>query len=305
MISQISDLSLLSSSVIAVPPLCRNKDFDIDVNENRKLISHLEKGGVRVLLYGGNANLYNIAVSEYPNLLEVLASESGSETLIVPSVGPFYGNIIDQANLLRGLGFSMAMILPTLFPASSRGIATAVRHFVEKSGVKAVLYIKDEGYISPEVVTELVNDGYISWIKYAIVREQTSDDEYLKSLTESVDPNMIVSGIGEQPAIIHLKDFGLMGYTSGCVCVAPSKSMQMLKAIKSGDFARAEDIRSQFTGLEDLRNEYGPIPVLHHAVALSGIADTGSHLPLLSDLDEVVLQSVAEKSKELLEWERG
>ena len=147
MISQISDLSLLSSSVIAVPPLCRNKDFDIDVNENRKLISHLEKGGVRVLLYGGNANLYNIAVSEYPNLLEVLASESGSETLIVPSVGPFYGNIIDQANLLRGLGFSMAMILPTLFPASSRGIATAVRHFVEKSGIKAVLYIKDEGYI--------------------------------------------------------------------------------------------------------------------------------------------------------------
>ena len=107
----------------------------------------------------------------------------------------------------------MAMILPTLFPASSRGIATAVRHFVEKSGIKAVLYIKDEGYISPEVVTELVNDGYVSWIKYAIVREQTSNDEYLKSLTESVDPNMIVSGIGEHPAIIHLKDFGLMGYT--------------------------------------------------------------------------------------------
>ena len=269
------------------------------------MISHLEKGGVRVLLYRGNANFYNIAVSEYPNLLEVLASESGSETLIVPSVGPFYGNIIDQANLLRGLGFSMAMILPTLFPASSKGIATAVRHFVEKSGIKAVLYIKDEGYISPEVVTELVNDGYVSWIKYAIVREQTFNDEYLKSLTESVDPNMIVSGIGVQPAIIHLKDLGLMGYTPGSVFVAPSKSMLMLQAIKSGDFARAEDIRSQFTGLEDLRNEYGPIPVLHHAVALSGIADTGSHLPLLSDLDEVVLQVVAEKSKELLEWERG
>ena len=70
-------------------------NFEIVVNENRKLISHLEKGGVRVLLYGGNANLYNIAVSEYPKLLEVLAEESGSETLIVPSVGPFYGNIID------------------------------------------------------------------------------------------------------------------------------------------------------------------------------------------------------------------
>ena len=66
MISQISDLSLLSSSVIAVPPLCRNKDFDIDVNENRKLISHLEKGGVRVLLYG--VMLISI-ILQYQNIL--------------------------------------------------------------------------------------------------------------------------------------------------------------------------------------------------------------------------------------------
>ena len=147
MINQISDLSYLSKSVIAVPPLCRDGDLSINVEENGKLVSHLESGGVRILLYGGNANLYNIAVSEYAELLEVLESISGDETLVIPSVGPFYGNIVDQADVLKGSGFPMAMILPTLFPASSKGIAMAVRHFVERSGIRVVLYIKDEAYI--------------------------------------------------------------------------------------------------------------------------------------------------------------
>ena len=303
MINQISDLSYLSKSVIAVPPLCRDIDLSVNVEENGKLVSHLESGGVRILLYGGNANLYNIAVSEYAELLEVLESISGDETLVIPSVGPFYGNIVDQADILKGSGFPMAMILPTLFPASSKGIAIAVRHFVERSGIRVVLYIKDEGYISPKVVSELVRDDVISWIKYAVVRKNATQDSYLKELIEYVDPAMIVSGIGEQPAITHLNGFGLAGYTSGCVCIAPSKSMKMLQLIKSGDIEGAEMIRSEFTGLEDLRNEHGPIPVLHHAVSLSGVASTGSHLPLLSDLDKDLLKEIDLESKALLDYE--
>ena len=37
----------------------------------------------------------------------------------------------------------------------------------------------------------------------------------------SVDRSLVVSGMGELPAIIHLRDFGLAGFTSGCVCIAP------------------------------------------------------------------------------------
>ena len=62
----------LANSVVAVPPLCRAKDLAIDEYENKRLISHLEGGGVRTLLYGGNANLYHMAVSEYASLLDFL-----------------------------------------------------------------------------------------------------------------------------------------------------------------------------------------------------------------------------------------
>ena len=290
----------LRRSVIAVPPLCRKPDLTLADDENTKLIRHLEAGGVTTLLYGGNANLYNIAVSEYAALLEYLAGAAGANSVVVPSVGPFYGNIIDQADILRQFQFPTAMILPTLFPSKPAGVQVAVRHFVERAGIPAVLYIKDEGYITPEAAAELVNDGLISWIKYAIVRQDTSKDAFLSALTQLVNPEIIVSGIGEQPAIIHLRDFGVNGFTSGCVCVAPAHSTRLMRAIHAKDYGLAEKIREEFRPLEDQRNAHGPIPVLHHAVALAGVAGTGSFLPLLASLPDALLPGIEKAAKELL-----
>ena len=210
---------------------------------------------------------------------------------------------MDQAAILKERQFPAAMILPTLFPATASGVQTAVRHFVDRSNARAVIYIKDENYITPEAVKELVDDGLVSWIKYAVVREDPLKDPYLDELIDKVDSNMIVSGIGEQPAIAHLDHFRVIGFTSGCVCVAPRHSMAMLKALKSGDLETAERLRLGFRALEDLRNGHGPIPVLHHAVALAGIADTGPHLPMLSALDDKLLALIAPAASALLEWD--
>lgn len=290
----------LQSSVIAVPPLCRNKDLSLSKSQNSRLIKHLYKGGIRTPLYGGNANLYNIAVSEYHSMLRMLQELAPEDMWIVPSVGPMYGTAMDQAKILTEFAFPAAMLLPTLFPSKPAGVATAVRHFVEKSGIKAVLYIKDAGYITPEFAAELVNDGVISWIKYAIVQEDPKEDPYLKKLLKLVDPNIVISGIGEQPAIIHMRDFGVAGFTAGCVCVAPSRSTALLKAILKKDYAAAEAIRAEFVELEDLRNAHSPILVLHHAVELAGVAQTGPVLPLLTELPANVLPKIEKAAKALL-----
>jgi len=293
----------LRRSVIAVPPLCRNADLSLADAENTKLIRHMEAGGISILLYGGNANLYNIAVSEYAKLLAYLAEAAAENTLIIPSVGPMYGTLMDQAAILRDFNFPTAMVLPTLFPSKPEGVATGVRHFVEKAGIPAVLYMKDPSYISPELAASLVNDGLISWIKYAIVREDPADDPILRKLVDLVNPEIIVSGIGEQPALVHLRDFGINGFTAGCVCVAPSLSTQMMHAIHAGDEARAEALRKEFLPLEDLRNAHSPILVLHHAVALAGIADTGPVLPLLTGLPSELIAPIDEAAKSLLALE--
>jgi len=111
-----------------------------------------------------------------------------------------------------------------------------------------------------------------------------AQDRYLSELADRVNPGIIISGFGEQPAIVHMKQFGLCGFTSGLVCVNPSLSMAMLRAIQRKDFVEAERIREIFAPMEERRNAIHPVRVLHAAVALAGIADTGEMLPLLSPL---------------------
>lgn len=292
----------LNSSVIAVPPLARDRDHKINPAENARIIRHIEAGGVSTLLYGGNANFYHLAPSEYGAALGMLASESADDTLVVPSVGPAYGTMMDQAAVLGDFDFPTVMVLPMQGLTTDAGVAAGFRKFVEAFGKPAVLYLKFEGYLEPETVAQLVGDGLVSWIKYAIVREDPAKDDYLSRLVDLVDPRLIVSGIGEQPAITHLTHFKINGFTSGCVCVRPDLSQQMLQAVNAGDLDLAEKIRALFKPLEDLRNEINPIRVLHEAVSLAGLADTGPALPLLSGLDEADAPRVREAAEKLLNW---
>lgn len=289
----------LGASVLAVPPLCRHADYAFNVEENRRLAAHIERGGVTTLLYGGNANFYNIALSEYAGALDLMEAVAGDEAWVIPSAGPFFGMMMDQAAELAGRDFPTAMVLPTLQPASCSGVQTAIRQFAERMGRPAVLYIKEQGYISPEAAGQLMDDGVLAFIKYAIVRDDPADDDFLKELTSRVSPDRIVSGIGEQPAIAHLRKFGLAGFTSGCVCVAPRLSANMLAALAAGSDDEAAAIRETFQGLENLRNEHGPIPVLHHAVQLAGIADTGPMLPLLAELPGEIQQQIKRAAEAL------
>jgi dihydrodipicolinate synthase/N-acetylneuraminate lyase len=274
----------LRQSVIAVPPLARTDRFKFNPAENQKIVRHIEQGGVRILLYGGNANFYHIRLSEYADILAGLADVAGPDTLVIPSVGPAYGLMMDQVEILKNFDFPTAMVLPHQGITSCDGVETGLRHFAEAFGKPIVLYIKHDGYIGIDNVKRLVGDGLVSFIKYAVVRDDTLKDPYLRQLIEVVDPAIVISGIGEQPVIPHLRDFGLGGFTSGCVCVRPDYSARMLKACVAGDWKTAEEIRQKFTGLEDLRNQINPIRVLHDAVALAGIAATGPAVPFLSNL---------------------
>jgi dihydrodipicolinate synthase/N-acetylneuraminate lyase len=294
----------LRQSVISVPPLCRDSDLKANAAENAKLIRHIEAGGVSTLLYGGNANFYNIALSEYETVLDQLEAGAAADTWIVPSVGPYFGTAMDQVAILARKKFPTAMLLPTVAVSSPEGVRTGVLKIVEKFGKPIVLYIKDAGYVTLDVVKSLVAAGAISWIKYAVVRDDPAQDDLLAGLVQTVDPKIIVSGIGEQPAIVHWEKFGVQAFTSGCVCVAPRRSQEMLRALQAGDIAKAEAIREKFNILEVLRNAHGPIPVLHHAIAQAGVAATGPALPLLRDLDAGLQKTIGAAAGELLAWNR-
>ncbi|WP_300304263.1 dihydrodipicolinate synthase family protein [Ferrovibrio sp.] len=295
----------LSASVLAVPPLARYADLTLNEEANRQLIGYLEAGGVRSLMYGGNANFYNISVGEYAEVLDFLVDAAGPDTWLIPSFGPDYGKLIDQAKILRGSRVPTAMALPQTFPATPEGVEVGLRRAAVTMGKPLILYIKAENYIAPEAAGRLMREGLVCAVKYGVVRADPAQDEYLGRLLDHVDPKLVISGIGERPAITHFRQFGLSSFTSGSVCVAPRGSMAMLAALGCGNWAAAEQLREAYIPLEDLRDGISPIRTLHDAVTLAGIADMGPMLPLMSVLGPEQRAKVKPVALALRDWDAG
>ena len=275
-------LDEFEASVLAVPPLARRADLSLDEAQNRKLIRHIEAGGHRTLLYGGNANIYHCAIHDYAQLLDMLAANTASTTRVIPAIGPDFGKMMDQARLLRASEYRTAMVLPMQAFTTPEGVADGISRFVDFTGIPVTLYLKSEAYITIAALGKLVDEGRIVAVKYAVVRDDPVDDPYLQSLVERITAARVVSGMGERPALVHLSRFGLASFTTGSGCIAPKASMRLLKALKQREVATAEALHARFMPLEDLRESISLIRVLHDAVTLSGIADMGAHLPLLS-----------------------
>ncbi len=277
----------LARSVIAVPPLAQTPELKYSVEANAAIIDNLEQAGVSTLMYGGNANFYNLPISAYEATLSHLIETAAADTWLIPALGPDYGRIVDQAPVLRALHFPIVMVLPP-YPKSytAAGQLTALRNLSDKLGAPLLVYAKFDNCIAAADLKRLADDGVVAYVKYAVVRSDPAADDFLRSLVDAVDPRRIISGIGERPVITHFQEFGLRSFTSGSVAIGPHQSLALLRALHADDLPAAEAIRARFLPLEDCRDRYGPARVLHDAVTLSGIADCGPLSPLLSNLDE-------------------
>jgi dihydrodipicolinate synthase/N-acetylneuraminate lyase len=287
--------------VFAVPPLARREGAGrpIDFSENDRLLRHMRNGGLSRFLYGGNAFLYHVTLAEYELLIDWLA---GIEGWAIPSLGPSFGRAMDQAPLLKRHRFPAAMALPCSDPRDPRGLEAGMREIAQAAGLPLILYLKSEdGFGSDamaglDAVARLVADGVCVAIKYAVVRADPGADPYLDSLLQRVDRRRVVSGIGERPAIAHMKGFGLPGFTTGSGCLAPSLTSALFAACARADWCEAEVLRAAFLPLENRRDAWGPARVLHAALELAGAARTGPIPPFVSALADdqrLALEGVA------------
>jgi dihydrodipicolinate synthase/N-acetylneuraminate lyase len=292
--------------IYPVPPLARKNDAkrSLDFAENEKIFRYLTGSGVTRIVYGGNAFVYQITMAEYTELTHWLGGLT-SQAVIVPAVGPSYGRAMDQAPLIRKYKFPSVLVLPTADPRDAAGLERGMREIAEACGVPISLYVKheqdfgDDLEAGMDVIGRLVDSKVCSSIKYAVVRKNPAVDPYLTAFLKRVPAARVISGIGEGPAIIHLRDFKLTGFTTGSGCLAPKLCRSLLDACAAKDYAKAEQIRAVFMPLEDLRDQWGPPKVLHAAVALAGIAETGPIPPPVSELAPAQMERLRPVAKEL------
>jgi dihydrodipicolinate synthase/N-acetylneuraminate lyase len=296
------------AGVFAVPPLPRraNTRRGLDFDAAELVVKHIEDGGITRYLYGGNAFLYHITLDEYETLLGWLAAFAETRWAI-PSVGPSFGRAMDQAMLVRRHGFRTVMVLPCNDPRDARGMEAGLREIADATGLPLVLYLKSEDGFGADkeagldAVGRLVNDGVAVAIKYAVVLNDPRRDPYLDGLLRRVDRLRVISGMGERPAIVHMRDFALPGFTTGSGCIASRACSLMFDACVRQDWVRADELRAGFLPLEDLRDAWGPARVLHHATELADIAPTGPIPPYVSLLGEKQLQQLAPVARALRE----
>jgi dihydrodipicolinate synthase/N-acetylneuraminate lyase len=292
---QLTDLQ----GVFPVPPLARRQDAarSLDFEQNERIVRHIEAGGLSRILYGGNAMLYHITLAEYAQLLEWLAALE-TDSWLIPSAGPSFGRAMDQAPLLRRYPFPTVMMLPCSDPRDAEGLYQGLREFADAAEKRLILYLKDETNFGADrrkglkAIGRLAQEGVCVSIKYAVVRRDPADDPFLDALLEHVDCRCVVSGIGERPAVVHMRQFGLPGFTTGSGCVAPGLCRRLFAACQLGAWDEAERLRAAFLPLEDIRDAVGPTPVLHAAVERAGIARTGPLPPFASAISEERLRDL-------------
>ena len=292
--------------VFAVPPLARKTDDrrSLDFEQNDRLIRHMLEGGLTRFTYGGNAFLYHITLAEYEELLEWAAGISGL-SWVIPSAGPSYGRAMDQAPLLRKHKFPCVMMLPCGDPRDASGLEQGLREVAGAAAMPLILYCKEENNFGSDktagldVIGRLVDEGICVAIKYAIVRPDPAQDAYLAELLKRVDRSRVVSGIGERPAAVHMREWKLPGFTTGSGCLAPAMSNRLFEACSRGDYTEAEAVRADFLPLEDLRDSWGPARVLHSAIEEALVAKMGPVPPFISGLSSEQLQKLSSVARAL------
>jgi dihydrodipicolinate synthase/N-acetylneuraminate lyase len=269
-------------------------------------VRHIEAGGITRFVYGGNAFLYHVTLDEYETLLDWL-SGFGQPRWAIPSLGPSFGRAMDQTRLLRRHRFPTAMMLACGDPRDALGMEAGLREIADEAGMPLVLYLKSEDGFGADkeagldAVGRLMTDGIAVAIKYAIVRGDPTHDGYLDGLLRRVDRARVISGIGERPAVVHMRDFDLPGFTTGSGCIAPGPCAALFAACEQKNWSDAESIRARFLPFEDLRDLWGPARVLHHGTELAGIAPTGPIPPFVSPLDRTRLDRLAPVARTLRE----
>lgn len=280
-------------SVVAVPPIALDGAGRVATEANRRLMAHIAAGGITTLLYGGNANLYHYGAALFREALETLHTDRPATARILFSIGPDFGKAMDQVADIRRAGVVDVMLLPTAFPADSAGVAEGTRRLADALGVSVVLYLKRDGYVAPETLGRLVEDGTVGFVKYAVEREDASSDAYLDAVLAAVGADKVASGMGETPIHDHLGARRLATYTSGAVCIAPAAANELLALYRTGQADEALRLSAPFLEFERLRVELGGIPVLHDAIGLAGLGDFGPLSPMLSNLTDAARARIA------------
>ncbi|WP_327351378.1 dihydrodipicolinate synthase family protein [Streptomyces sp. NBC_01304] len=284
------------ADVVAIPVTPFAADGSIDRTAHRALLRRLLDGGVRTLTPNGNTGeFYALTPEERRAVTELTMQEAGERAAILVGVGHDLPTAVAAAEHARAVGAHMVMVHQPVHPyVSEEGWVDyhrAIAEAVPELGV--VPYLRNpllRGARLAELADACPN---VIGVKYAV-----PDAARFAAFARDagLERFVWVAGLAEPYAPSYFSA-GATGFTSGLVNVAPHISLNMIEALRSGDYTAAMKVWEQIRRFEELRAANGSannVSVVKEALALLGLCRRDVRAPsrLLTEPERAEVASI-------------
>ncbi|MFI2199283.1 dihydrodipicolinate synthase family protein [Streptomyces sp. NPDC020192] len=261
------------ADVVAIPVTPFAADGFVDGGTHRALLRRLLDAGIRTLTPNGNTGeFYALTPEERRLVTELTIEETGDRAAILVGVGHDLPTAVASARHARDLGAGMVMVHQPAHPyVSAAGWVDyhrAIAESVPELGV--VPYLRDARLPGARLAELADHCPNVIGVKYAV-----PDASRFAAFARDagLDRFVWVAGLAEPYAPSYFSA-GATGFTSGLVNVAPAVSLNMIEALRSGDYPAAMKVWEQIRRFEELRAAHGSannVTVVKEALASLGL----------------------------------
>jgi 4-hydroxy-tetrahydrodipicolinate synthase len=261
------------ADVVAIPVTPFAEDGSVDRDVHRALLRRLLDGGVTTLTPNGNTGeFYALTPEERRLVTELTLDEAGDRAVVLAGVGLDVPTAVESARHAREHGARMVMVHQPVHPYVSQAgwvdYHRAIAESVPDLGV--VPYIRNAQLTGARLAQLADACPNVIGVKYA-VPDAAKFAAFARDA--GLDRFVWVAGLAEPYAPSYFSA-GATGFTSGLVNVAPSVSLNMIEALRSGDYPAAMKVWEQIRRFEELRAANGSadnVTVVKEALASLGL----------------------------------
>jgi 4-hydroxy-tetrahydrodipicolinate synthase len=261
------------ADVVAIPVTPFAEDGSVARDTHRALLRRLLDGGITTLTPNGNTGeFYALTPEERRLVTELTIDEAGERAVVLVGVGHDIPTAVASARHARELGAGMVMVHQPVHPYVSQAgwvdYHRAVAEAVPELGV--VPYIRNAQLTGARLAELADHCPNVIGVKYAV-----ADAARFAAFARDagLERFVWVAGLAEPYAPSYFSA-GATGFTSGLVNVAPAVSLNMIEALRSGDYPAAMKVWEQIRRFEELRAANGSadnVTVVKEALASLGL----------------------------------